>query len=100
MSTKSYSATSPTSASPTLKEIKLLKKEVPPGFMLEVVWLTASLFFVKIAVPGAFSALTFVTIFLPLMIYFIINVLQNLLKFVQLLHMEDLYEDSSFLSPN
>jgi hypothetical protein len=34
------------------------------------------------------------------MIYFIINVLQNLLQFVQLLHMEDLFEDSSFLSPN
>lgn len=34
------------------------------------------------------------------MIYFIINVLQNLLQFVQLLHMEDFFEDSSFLSPN
>jgi len=34
------------------------------------------------------------------MIYFIINVLKNLLRFVELLHIEDLYEDSNFLSPN
>lgn len=100
MSTKSYTVTPPTAASPTPKELKALKKEVPPGFILEVAWLTASLFFIKIAVPGAFQALTFVTILLPFMIYFIINVLQNLLQFVQLLHMEDLYEDSGFLSPS
>ena len=34
------------------------------------------------------------------MIYFIISVLQNLLKFVMLLHTEDLDEDSGILSPN
>ena len=75
MSLKSYPATPPTASSPTPKELKALKKEQPPGFLLEVSWLTTSLFFAKIAVPGAFSALTFVTILLPLMIYFIVNVL-------------------------
>lgn len=65
ISTKAYNQTPVTAASPTPKELKALKKEAPPGFMLEVAWLTASLFFVKIAVPGAFSALTFVTILLP-----------------------------------
>jgi len=54
MPTKAYTQTPPTAASPTPKELKALKKEVPPGFILEVAWLTASLFFVKIAVPGAF----------------------------------------------
>jgi hypothetical protein len=54
MPTKAYIQTPTTAASPTPKELKALKKEVPPGFILEVAWLTASLFFVKIAVPGAF----------------------------------------------
>jgi hypothetical protein len=89
-----------TSASPTPRELKALKKETPPGFVLEVAWLTITLLFVKLAVPNAYSALTFVTVLLPLMIYFVVNVLQNLLQFVSLLHIEDFSDDYSILTPN
>lgn len=37
------------STSPTPKEIKALKKEIPPGFIVEVTWLTVSLFLIKIS---------------------------------------------------
>jgi len=75
LSSKSFSSTSETSSSPiTPKELKALKKEKPPGFVLEVVWLSVSLFIFKIAYPGAFHALTFVTVLLPLMVYFVVSV--------------------------
>jgi len=50
--------------------------------LLEVSWVTITLLFVKLSVDGAYQALSFVTVLLPLMVYFIVNVLQNLLKFV------------------
>ena len=40
------------------------------------------------------------TVLLPLMVYFIVNVLQNLLKFVQLLHTEDMDDEAGLLSGN
>ena len=58
----------------TPRELKALKKETPPGFILEVVWMSATLFIVKMAYPGAFHALSFVTILLPLMVYFVVSV--------------------------
>ena len=56
MSHKSYSieTTCASSPSPTPRELKALKKETPPGFLLEVTWVTLSLFMVKVAVDGAF----------------------------------------------
>lgn len=87
------------SPGPSPKEIKALKKETPPGFLLEVTWITVSLFLVKLSVPDAFHALTFVTILLPLMLYFIVSVLQDLLGFIGSLHMEDYSEEHSILSP-
>ena len=98
-SNQSTTETSP-AYSPTPRELKALKKEEPPGFLLEVAWVTITLFFVKLSVDGAYQALSFVTVLLPLMVYFIVNVLQNLLKFVQLLHTEDLDEGAGILSPN
>jgi len=106
MSHKSFSPThttlesATTQASPTRHELKALKKEKPPGFILEIAWLTFSLLFAKLAVPHAYFALTFVTVLLPMMVYFIVSVLQNLLEFVSLLHMEDFSDDSSILTPN
>jgi hypothetical protein len=67
---------------PSPREIKALKKETPPGFLLEITWITLSLFLVKLAVNGAFGALSFVTLLLPFMVYFVVCVLQSLLLFV------------------
>ena len=47
----------------------------------------------------AFSALSFMTVLLPLMIYFVIAIMFNVLKFMELLHSEDLDEDAGLLSP-
>lgn len=70
----------------------------PPGWIFEAVFLTISLFMVKLYSDAAFSAMTFTTIFLPMMLYFILSIVFNILKFLKLLHTEEVDEDAGILS--
>lgn len=48
---------------------------------------------VKLYSDQTFSAVTFTTILLPLMLYFILSIVFNILKFLKLLHTEDIDEE-------
>ena len=48
---------------------------------------------VKLYSEQTFSAVTFTTILLPLMLYFILSIVFNILKFLKLLHTEDIDEE-------
>lgn len=46
-----------------------------------------------------FSAVSFTTVLLPFMIFFILSIVFNILKFLKLLHTEEMDEDGGLLSP-
>ena len=48
---------------------------------------------VKLYSDQTFSAVTFTTVLLPLMLYFILSIVFNILKFLKLLHTEDIDEE-------
>ena len=48
---------------------------------------------VKLYSDQTFSAVTFTTILLPLMLFFILSIVFNILKFLKLLHTEDIDEE-------
>ena len=71
----------------------------PPGFITETVFLCVSLFLLKIYSDAAFDALSFVTVLIPIMVFFLLSIVFNILKFIKLLHTEELDEDAGILSP-
>jgi uncharacterized membrane protein len=70
------------------REAKALRSKKPPGYLVEVTFVTLCLAFGKFYSLDAFSALSFVTILLPFMIYHILNLCGYILEFVTSLHME------------
>ena len=82
---------------PKIKKNTEAKK--PPGFITEAAFCSVSLFCIKMYSDPAFSALSFTTVLLPMMIYFILSIVFNILKFLKLLHTEDLDEDAGILTP-
>ena len=71
----------------------------PPGFMVETAFLSASLFMLKLYSDAAFDALSFVTVLIPFMVYFLLAIVFNILKFLKLLHVEEIDEDEGILTP-
>ena len=71
----------------------------PPGWITEAAFMSVSLFLVKLYSDPAFSALSFMTVLLPMMIYFIFSIIFNILKFLKLLHTEEVDEEAGLLSP-
>ena len=71
----------------------------PPGFITETVFLCVSLFLLKLYSDAAFDALSFVTVLIPIMVFFLLSIVFNILKFIKLLHTEELDEDAGILSP-
>ena len=72
----------------------------PPGWITEAAFFSITLFLVKLHSDALFSALSFMTILLPMMIYFIFSIIFNILKFLKLLHTEEVdEEDAGILSP-
>ena len=71
----------------------------PPGFMCEAAFCSVSLFLLKLYSDATFDALSFTTVLLPMMLYFILSIVFNVLKFLKLLHTEDFDEDAGILSP-
>lgn len=80
-----------------IKSVVEAKK--PPGFMCEAAFCSVSLFLLKLYSDATFDALSFTTVLLPMMLYFILSIVFNVLKFLKLLHTEDLDEDAGILSP-
>ena len=84
---------------PNMKRAAPTAMKKPPGFIVEAIWCTVSLFLLKMYSDQAFDALTFTSVFLPLMAFFILSIVFNILKFLKLLHTEELDEDAGLLSP-
>ena len=76
-----------------------MKVKKPPGFICEAAFCTVSLFMLKMYSDAAYGALSYTTVLLPMMIYFLFSIVFNILKFLKLLHTEDLDEEAGLLSP-
>ena len=74
-----------------------LKK--PPGFIVEATFFSVTLFLLKMYSDEAFDALSFTTVLLPMMVFFVLAIVFNILKFLKLLHTEEVDEDAGLLSP-
>lgn len=61
----------------------------PPSYVHEFCFVTLSLLFGKLYNAETFNAMSFFTICLPLMLYLVISLFGNLLKFIQMMHIED-----------
>ena len=70
----------------------------PPSFIVETTFLCVTLFLLKLYSDAAFEALSFVTVLIPMMIFFLLSIVFNVLKFLKLLHTEELDEDAGILS--
>ena len=81
------------------KVTRTVTNKKPPGFIAEAAFCTLSLLMLKLYSDPLFSAVTFTTVLLPMMIYFVLSIVFNILKFLKLLHLEDGDEDGGLLSP-
>lgn len=77
---------------------RVVDAKKPPGFIVEAAFLTSALFMLKLCSDAAFDALSFTTVLIPMMLFFILSIVFNILKFLKLLHTEDLDEDAGILS--
>jgi hypothetical protein len=81
--------------SPALKE---LRKRKPPSYLAETTFVTLALFFFKFYSLDAFSAISFVTVLIPFMIYHILTMCGAVLEFVASLYTDNDYEETSLLN--
>ena len=72
----------PTSA----KHVKHMKL---PSYGVEFCWVSVTLMFLKLYSMDAYQSLSFFTVCIPLMLYLVINLFGYLLKFIQMMHIED-----------
>lgn len=64
-------------------------KMKPPTYAHEFIFVTVSLLLLKLYSMDAFNALSFFTVCIPVMLYLVITLFGNLLKFIQMMHIED-----------
>ena len=86
----------------SINDPKIVRTEAPkkpPGFAVEATFCSVALFLLKLNSDQAFDALSFTTVLLPLMLFFIFAIIFNVLKFLKLLHTEEVDEDGGLLSP-
>lgn len=62
------------------KKVRSDKK--PPGFICEAAFCSTGLFLVKMYSDAMFDAISFVTVLLPMMIYFVLSILLYVFKFI------------------
>lgn len=70
----------------------------PPSYFTEFAFVSANLFFLKMYSEGTYFATSFFSVLVPLMAYCVITLFGKLLKFIQLMHIEDSTDDGSFLT--
>jgi|Transcript_36517 hypothetical protein len=80
------------------KVMRSSEPKKPPGFIVEAVFCSVSLFLLKLYSDAAYDALSYMTVFIPVMIFFVLSIVFNVLKFMKLLHTEELDEDAGLLS--
>ena len=68
--------------------LKALKSRKPPGYLIEVTFVTVVLLTAKCYSIDAYAAISFVTVLLPFMLYHILNLCGYVLEFVTSLHLE------------
>ena len=71
---------------PSAKHVKHIK---PPSYAVEFSWVSVTLLFMKLYSMDAYQSLSYFTVCLPLMLYLVINLFSYLLKFIQMMHIED-----------
>lgn len=81
------------------KVIRKIESKKPPGFAVEAAFCSVSLLLMKFYSDAVFDALSFTTVLLPMMVFFVLSIVFNILKFLKLLHLEDMDEDGGILSP-
>jgi hypothetical protein len=81
------------------KVIRTEAPKKPPGFVVEAAFCSVSLLMMKFYSDAAFDALSFTTVLLPMMVFFILSIVFNIIKFLKLLHTEEVDEDGGLLSP-
>ncbi len=69
-----------------------------PTLAAEFTAVSLNLMFVKFYKDDLFNAMSFFAVLIPVMAYLIITLFGNLLKFIQLMHMEDSGDDGSVLT--
>ena len=74
------------------------KKSKHPGYLTEVSFLVCVLFFFKIHSDIAFMAFKFMTVLLPVLVYFVGSIILDIVKFIQQLHVESIDEEDGFLT--
>lgn len=73
---------------------KSKNKVKPPTYWCEFCYITLLLLTFKLWSEEAFQAIGFFTATIPLMVYMVISLFSSLLKFIQMLHIEDVKEGS------
>ena len=81
------------------KITKTVGEKKPPGFICEAAFCSVSLLMAKLWSDTTFGAISFTIVLVPIMIFFFLAIVFNILKFLKLLHTEDLDEDAGLLSP-
>ncbi len=73
------------------------KGSKPPSYFVEFAFVSMNLFFLKMYSENSYFATSFFSVLVPMMAYSVISLFGNLLKFIQLMHIED--ASTSILSP-
>ena len=58
------------------------KVKKPPGFIVEIFFAVAMLFFLKMHSDAAFGAFSFMMVLLPVLIYFVVSIVMDIIKFI------------------
>lgn len=75
-----------------------VKSNKPPSYSTEFAFVSLNLFFLKMYSENSYFATSFFSVLVPMMAYSVITLFGNLLKFIQLMHIEDT-SSASILSP-
>ena len=81
------------------KITKTIHEKKPPGFICEAAFFSVSHFLAKLWSDATFSAISYTIVLFPIMLFFLLSIVFNILKFLKLLHTEDLNDEAGLLSP-
>lgn len=70
----------------------------PPSYATEFCFISLNLLFLKLYSENSYFATGYFSVLLPIMAYLVITLFGNLLKFIQMMHIEDTLDDGSFLT--
>lgn len=77
---------------------KNLKNMKAPSYSTEFSFISINLLFLKLYSENSYMTTSYFSVFIPLMAYFVITLLGNLIKFIQFMHIEDPIDDGSILT--